>query len=177
MVERFKDATRDLPNNTQGRLTFHEAVILGSIIEKEAQRPEERARISAVFHNRLRLHIPLGADPTVRYVFKKFSGPLLKDELKSPSLYNTRVNPGLPPGPICSPGLAAIKAALTPMASKELYFVAKWDGTGGHAFSFTNAEHNQKKLAIRRSLLEKKGVPALVDSTVQNNLQQPLLIR
>jgi UPF0755 protein len=113
------------------------------------------------------MHVPLGADPTVRYVFKKFSGPLLKKELQSTSLYNTRVNAGLPPGPICSPGLAAIKAALQPLSTKELYFVAKWDGTGGHAFSCTNAEHNRKKLAIRRSNLAHKAMLAdsMADTT------------
>jgi UPF0755 protein len=157
MVERFKYATKDLVNDTNESRALHDAVILGSIIEKEAARPDERARISAVFHNRLRLHMPLGADPTVRYIFRKFSGPLFKDELQTNSPYNTREHEGLPPGPICSPGLAAIQAALQPLPSKELYFVARWDGSGSHEFSCSNAEHNRKKLAIRRNLLEHKS--------------------
>ncbi len=94
--------------------------------------------------------MPLGADPTVRYIFKKYSGPLLVSELKSRSPYNTRVFAGLPPGPICSPGLASLQAALMPAESRELYFVAKWDGSGAHDFSLTYVEHNKKKETIQR---------------------------
>jgi UPF0755 protein len=103
-----------------------------------------------VFHNRLRLGYPLGADPTVRYALKKFSGDLRVSELNSPSPYNTRRFPGLPPGPICSPGKGALIAAAAPLETKDLYFVARWDGSGTHDFSATNAEHERKKIDIRK---------------------------
>jgi UPF0755 protein len=124
-------------------------VTLASIVEKEAAVASERPRIAGVFYNRIRIGMSLGADPTVRYVFKKFSGPLLASELNTESPYNTRRHAGLPPGPICSPGLASLQAALSPLQTNELYFVAKWDGSGEHEFSTTNEEHNRKKMVIR----------------------------
>lgn len=134
----------------------HELITLASIVEKEATVPSERKHIAGVFHNRLRKKWPLGADPTVRYFLRKFSGPLRVSELQNPSPYNTRVHAGLPPGPICSPGKEAIIAAISPLKTKDLYFVAKWDGSGEHDFSETNAEHERKKRAIRtRNRIEK----------------------
>ncbi len=130
--------------------TRHEIVTLASIVEEEATLSEERTRIAGVFYNRLTKNMPLGADPTVRYALKKFSGPLRVSELKNPSPYNTRIHTGLPPGPICSPGAGALKAAIAPMETKELFFVAKWDGSGEHDFSVTNAQHDRKKQEIRR---------------------------
>ena len=152
MVDRFKKTYESLDTTQSGRFGFamHQFVILASIIEKEAQLESERTRISAVFHNRLKKGIPLGADPTVRYIFKKFSGPLYVSQLKSTSPYNTRVFRGLPPGPICSPGKASLQAAMTPDDSKDLYFVAKWDGSGAHDFSTTNRDHDKKKTLIRQ---------------------------
>lgn len=153
MVDHFNESIKELglpDSSTRPSLTLRQTVILASIIEKEAAVESERPRISAVFHNRLKMGIPLGADPTVRYIFRKFSGPLKVSELKSRSLYNTRVFAGLPPGPICSPGLASLRAAMRPEQTKELYFVAKWDGSGGHDFSLTNEEHCRKKQAIQR---------------------------
>lgn len=130
--------------------THHQFITLASIVEREATLLSEQAHISGVFHNRLRKGYPLGADPTVRFALKKFGGPLRVSELNCNSPYNTRRFPGLPPGPICSPGKGAIKAAVNPMNTRDLYFVAKWDGSGEHDFSETNAEHDRKKLAIRR---------------------------
>jgi UPF0755 protein len=132
------------------KYSVNEIITLASIVEKEATLPVERPRIAAVFHNRLRKGYPLGADPTVRYIFRKFSGPLRVSELNSDSPYNTRKFSGLPPGPICSPGFGAIQAAAAPLQTDELYFVAKWDGSGEHDFSRTNAEHDRKKMAIRQ---------------------------
>ena len=126
-----------------------EAVTLASIVEKEAEVAAERPRIAGVFINRLEKRMPLGADPTVRYIFRKFDGPLLASELNAASPYNTRKYAGLPPGPICSPGLASLKATVSPLKTNELYFVAKWDGSGEHEFSVTNEEHGRKKIAIR----------------------------
>jgi UPF0755 protein len=152
IVDRFKKNYESLDTAQAGQFGFimHQFVTLASIIEKEARIESERPRISAVFHNRLKKGIPLGADPTVRYIFKNFSGPIYVSQLKSNSPYNTRIFSGLPPGPICSPGKASLQAAMTPAASKELYFVAKWDGSGAHDFSTNYRDHDKKKEQIRQ---------------------------
>jgi UPF0755 protein len=151
MVDRFKKTYEMLDSVQTGGfgLTMHQFVTLASIIEKEAQLGSERTRISSVFHNRLKKGIPLGADPTVRYIFKNFNGPIYMYQLKSNSPYNTRLFPGLPPGPICSPGKASLQAAMTPAQTKDLYFVAKWDGSGAHDFSTNCRDHEKKKDLIR----------------------------
>jgi len=119
-----------------------EVLTLASIIEKEAMVEEERAIISSVYHNRLRIGMKLDACPTVRYVLKKPpSQPLLYTDLEVVSPYNTYRNAGLPPGPICSPGRASILAALYPADTDYFYFVSKNDGT--HYFSRTVEEHNR----------------------------------
>lgn len=151
MVRQFIGEYNSIPQTELSRkFTQAEIVTLASIIEKEATLTEERTRIAGVFHNRLRLNMQLGADPTVRYALKKFSGPLRVSELKNPSPYNTRVHAGLPPGPICSPSRGSLEAAISPMETKELYFVAKWDGSGAHDFSVTHSQHDQKKKDIRK---------------------------
>ena len=121
------------------QMSVREVVTLASLIEREARVQEERPLISAVFHNRLRLGMPLQSDPTVMYGLSRFSGRLTKAHLEAPSPYNTYRNHGLPPGPIASPGRASIMAALYPASSRYLYFVSKNDGT--HAFSRTLREH------------------------------------
>lgn len=148
MVAHFEEVYETI-DTASPALTKREIVTFASIVEKEAVLAEERPRIAGVFFNRLILHQPLGADPTVRYVLKKFSGPLTVADLNVPSPYNTRRYRGLPPGPICSPGRASLMAAMSPMRTNELYFVARWDGSGAHEFSVTNEEHSRKKLAIR----------------------------
>jgi UPF0755 protein len=162
MMEHFNEmyATITQSAGAATGLTKHETVILASIIEKEAELASERPLISGVFYNRLKKRIPLGADPTTRYILGKFSGPLLVSELSLQSPYNTRLHAGLPPGPICSPGLASLTAALCPQQTKMLYFVARWDGSGGHDFSMTNEEHSRKKDAIRRSNEQRKAQAA-----------------
>ncbi len=157
MVANAHRAFEALPQNQMtAKYSLHQLLTLASIVEKEAVLAEERSQIAGVFHNRLRMGMPLGADPTVRYFLQKFDGPLLVSELRNPSPYNTRIHTGLPPGPICSPGLASLKATVSPMDTKYLYFVAKWDGSGAHDFSRTNAEHVRKKLQIRRENERKK---------------------
>jgi len=131
------------------KYNLHEVLTLASIVEKEATLATERGRIAGVFHNRLKKGWPIGADPTVRYIFRKFDGPLYVSELNSNSPYNTRKFAGLPPGPICSPGLGAIQASAKPDSTDEMFFVALWDGTGAHDFSVTNADHDRKKIKIR----------------------------
>ena len=125
--------------------TPEQAIVLASIIEKETGKPSERPRIAGVFVNRLRLPMRLQSDPTVIYGIVLAKGAMnhaiTHDDLEFPSPYNTYTNDGLPPHPICNPGRAALEAALHPEANDFLYFVA--DGTGGHAFSHTIAEHNR----------------------------------
>ena len=123
------------------KMTMHEVLTLASVIEKETGSGGERPEISAVFHNRLKKHIPLQSDPTVIYGLPAFDGNLHKKDLSSPSPYNTYLVQGLPPGPIANPGIQAIRAALYPSESRSLYFVSRNDGT--HQFSATLIEHNK----------------------------------
>ena len=126
-----------------------EIITLASIIEKEAKIAEERPLISAVFHNRLKRGWKLDADPTVLYALGNPHRALTRRDLKFDSPYNTYVYRGLPPAPICNPGLASIIAALRPAESSHLYFVAIGDGK--HHFSSTLAEHNRVIRRIRRN--------------------------
>lgn len=124
----------------QGK-TLHDTVTLASIVEKETGLAAERAQIAAVFLNRLKLGMPLQSDPTVIYRLDPFDGNLTKKDLRRDTPYNTYTRPGLPAGPICNPGLAAIDAVLEPANTEALYFVAKGDGS--HYFSKTLEEHNR----------------------------------
>ena len=129
-------------------MTPRKVVILASLIEKETSFPEERKLVSAVFHNRLRIRMKLDCDPTIIYAMKElgiYEGRLLKRHLKFESPYNTYLRRGLPPGPICNPGQAALEAALYPSDDKYIYFVSKNDGS--HVFSRTFNEHQR---AVRK---------------------------
>lgn len=122
--------------------TPEEALILASIVEKETGQPSDRAEISAVFHNRLRLGMMLQTDPTVIYgMGTRFDGNLRKNDLRQDTPWNTYTRTGLPPTPIAMPGKAALLAAVQPKASPSLYFVARGDGSS--AFSATLDEHNR----------------------------------
>ncbi len=150
MVHRFHerfDADRWARASVR-QLTVNQVVTLASIVEKETGKPDERPVIAAVFANRLRLGMPLQSDPTVIYGIPDFDGDLRRADLTRPSPYNTYVIPGLPPGPIANPGLAAIDAVLAPADSPALYFVSRNDGS--HEFSTTLTEHNRAVARYQR---------------------------
>lgn len=122
----------------------YQIVIIASMIEKEARVPEERARVAAVIYNRLERGMPLGIDATTRFALKKWTGPLTKSDLEVDSPYNTRREAGLPPGPIASPGLDALEAALAPEDVDFLYYVLV-DAEGHHFFTDSYEEFLQAK--------------------------------
>jgi UPF0755 protein len=128
-------------------LSVHQVLTLASIIEKETGAPSERSIISSVFHNRLRRGMRLETDPTVIYGIDDFNGNLTRKHLTTPTPYNTYLISGLPPGPIASPGRAAIEAALYPADTPYLYFVSKKDGT--HQFSTSLVDHNRAILTYQ----------------------------
>ncbi|MBB4630936.1 endolytic transglycosylase MltG [Sphingosinicella soli] len=134
--------------------TPEEAVNLAAIVEKETAKAEERRTIAGVYSNRLRIGMMLQADPTVIYPITKgkpLGRRIRQSELRADNGYNTYAKAGLPTGPIANPGRASIEAVLDPETTDALYFVA--DGTGGHVFARTLAEHNAnvvKWRAIRR---------------------------
>ena len=151
MLQGFAD---NVPSSVEEKasaegLTLHEVVTLASIIEREAVVPEERPIMAQVFLKRLSLGVSLEADPTVQYAvasdptsvrqFGYWKKELTQADLDIESPYNTRVESGLPPGPICSPGLDSINAVVNPANTNYQFFVAKPDGS--HAFAETFQEH------------------------------------
>lgn len=146
MVRRFREVFAPLEEKAARLgLSVAEAVTLASIVEKETADERERPLVAGVFWNRLRQGMLLQADPTVLYALNRTEGPLLRSELEVDSPYNTYRYAGLPPGPIANPGATALRAAVEPLATDYLYFVARGDGT--HHFSRTFAEHHR---AVRR---------------------------
>jgi UPF0755 protein len=136
-------------------LTLAQAVTLASIVEKESGLPSEGPEIASVYLNRLKRGMRLQADPTVIYALrrdKKWTGTLYRSDYAYDSPYNTYVYAGLPPGPICNPGLNALKSALAPARTDYLYFVA--DSSRGHRFSRTFEEHLAAIAAARRQRAE-----------------------
>lgn len=149
MVHRFERAWKpeyEARARELGR-TRHEIVTLASIVEKEAKLPNERPMIAAVYYNRLRANMPLQADPTVQYALGHHVERVLYRDLQVESPYNTYLHPGLPPGPIASPGEASIRAALEPASVPYLYFVSAPDGHS--EFRTTIAEHDAAVKQIR----------------------------
>jgi UPF0755 protein len=138
----------DLRERARARnVTIHELLTLASIIEREAVAREEQGLISAVFWNRLRIGMPLQADPTVQYAVGKDRQLLRRSDLLQDHPYNTYTRSGLPPGPIASPGLAAIEAAVEPASVDYLFFMKK--DAQRHRFSRTLEEHNEAITAYR----------------------------
>lgn len=162
MVGQFEKKARQMvaQKAAQVSMTPYEVLILASIIEKETGQAYERPTISSVFHNRLKLRMRLGTDPTVIYGIKNFDGNITRKHLRTPTPYNTYTNYGLPPTPISNPGLASLKAALYPTREKYLYFVSRGDGS--HVFTKNLKSHNkavweyQKKPFMRKNRKNRK---------------------
>jgi UPF0755 protein len=153
MIDTFKEQTSKaqlLKRAKDSSLSWHEIITLASLIEKETGLDSERKMISSVFHNRLHRNMRLQTDPTVIYAIEKFDGNIRKRDLKIDSPYNTYRYKGLPPGPIASPGIKSIIAAMSPIVSDYLYFVSQKNGS--HYFSSNLTEHNQavQKYQLRR---------------------------
>ena len=126
-------------------VAIYDIVKLASIVEREARDRNESATIAGVYTNRLRIGMKLDADPTIQYALGEWRELSLGD-LKLASPYNTYLNPGLPPTPIANPGVAALEGAAKPAAVPYFYFVAKNDGTGGHAFAVTFEEQEANRI-------------------------------
>jgi UPF0755 protein len=158
LEEAWDDRAPDFP-----LASAYEALILASIVEKETRLPAERTVIAGVYLNRLRIGMPLQADPTVAYgvVITEKNGAstepqnLTRADLARDTPFNTYLHTGLPPTPIACPGAAAIRATLHPEATDAIYFVAT--GSGGHAFARTLAEHNTNVAAYRRALRQESA--------------------
>lgn len=142
MLDTFSEKMLTNENVTRAEelgMTFHEALTLASIIEREAAKSDERPTVSSVFHNRISQNMHLESCATVQYILKERKPVLQIADTKINSPYNTYMYPGLPPAPIASPGEASMRAALYPNETEYLFFVS--DGYGGHIFSKTYAEH------------------------------------
>jgi len=161
MLARFRHvgASRLGDDFRQSPLTLHEAITLASLVEKETPQASERPLIAGVFARRLERGLNLQCDPTVVYAarLRSRSGdadpadtPITESELQLDSPYNTYRNPGLPPGPICNPGEASIRAALAPAEGDSLYFVS--NAHGGHVFAKTLAQHQRNVAAYRKAV-------------------------
>lgn len=129
-------------------------VTLASLVEKETAVAAERPEVASVYSNRLAIGMKLDCDPTTIYAAildGRYRGTIYRSDLENPNPYNTYRNPGLPPGPIANPGVASLKAALSPAQTKYIYFVAKPDGSGAHVFSETLEQHNAAVQDYRNS--------------------------
>lgn len=149
MVKRFRQEAQALGINGN----FHHVVTLASIVEKETSMPSERSLIAGVFANRLTRRIGLATDPSVIYaalLAGRYKGTIYQSDLTFDSPYNTYKYSGLPPGPIANPGRASLEAALRPLRTDHLYFVA--DNKGGHNFARTLDEHNRNVANYRSGL-------------------------
>ncbi|MGE5358485.1 MAG: endolytic transglycosylase MltG [Bacteroidales bacterium] len=165
MVRRFDQVFAALgPDPTRGAeaslgrpLSLRQFVTLASIVEKETGNDAERPMVAAVYLNRLRIGMPLQCDPTVIYGLRRagaYNGNLTHENLASDSPYNTYVHPGLPPGPIASPGKSSLEAVARPAHDDFLYFVSRNDGT--HEFARTLEEHNRNVFKYQKQYFREK---------------------
>lgn len=144
MLENFGSKYRSEIKPDLGDKNLYEVLIVASMVEREAQKDEDRYLIAGVIYNRLKIGMRLDIDATVRFVVNNWKDPLTKADLTIDSPYNTRKYAGLPPGPICNPGLASIKAALHPTQHKYYYYLTDREGVTHYAK--TLEEHNQNKV-------------------------------
>lgn len=147
MLDRFDDVfDEDMRNKAKNmKMTVDQVVTVASMIEKEAKVAEERPIISAVIYNRLKLGMRLQIDATVQYALGQWNEKVYTEDTKVDSPYNTYAYGGLPVGPISNPGKASLEAALNPEKVDYLYYVAKGDGSGSHAFTVTYEEFLNEK--------------------------------
>jgi UPF0755 protein len=153
MVKRFRQVAAQIGLTANPGQDPASTVILASLIEKEVNQDSERPLVASVFTNRLAQGMPLATDPSVIYAALldgRYRGAIYASDLQSDSPYNTYRQTGLPPGPICNPGIAALKAALAPATTSYLYFVA--DAQGHSRFSATLKEHSQQVETYRRAV-------------------------
>ena len=171
MVKRFRAViTPEMAAIQKSGMTLRKVVTLASVVELETAKPEERPRIAAVFLNRLQKRMPLQTDPTVIFALKKagtWDGNIRRGDLDVDSPYNTYRYPGLPPGPIASPGREAIRAVLQPATVRDLYFVSRNDGS--HQFSENLDAHNRAVNQYQRN----RGAAAAIASPVPETPASP----
>ncbi|HEX2233738.1 MAG TPA: endolytic transglycosylase MltG, partial [Thermoleophilaceae bacterium] len=153
--QRFEQV--DLGYARSKNLTPYDVLTIASLVEREAALAKERPLIASVIYNRLKEGMPLGIDATVRFVTGNWTEPLKQSELANPSPYNTRQNPGLPPGPIGSPGIDSIRAAARPARSDYLFYVVKPGTCGEHSFSSTDAEFQRDVARYDQERAERGG--------------------
>ncbi len=153
MVKQFRQVTARLGLANDPAASIPNTVILASLVEKEVSQGSERPLVAGVFENRLAQNMPLATDPSVIYAAllkDRYRGTIYASDLQADSPYNTYRHTGLPPGPICNPGIAALKAAIAPAHTDYLYFVA--DAQGHSRFSATLKEHAQQVQTYRRAV-------------------------
>ena len=156
MVKRFRQNSAAIGLDGD----YHRVVTLASLVEKETPVAEDRPLVASVLSNRLAKEMPLMTDPTVIYAAmleNRYRGTIYQSDLKRDSAYNTYRHAGLPPGPICSPGTASLRAAMHPADSHYLYFVADPAAAGHSRFAATLEEHERNVTAYRRGLKEAQG--------------------
>lgn len=152
-VEHFEKVYQHIAAEIPGSEAYDRTTVMtiASLVEEEARTDEERPPIAAVMYNRLKLGMPLQMDSTLQYALGKYGQRMLNIDKEVDSPYNTYLYPGLPPGPISSPGAASIRAALAPAEVDYLYFVSNADGKT-HTFSSTIEEHEQAVIRYRREI-------------------------
>jgi UPF0755 protein len=161
MLQELEKKLKLLPAGWQEQLNargidFHQMMTIASLIEREVVIEEERTIVAGVIYNRLKQNMHLQIDATVQYIFEEQKERLLYEDLKVESPYNTYLHAGLPPGPIASPSLASIQAAIYPQETKYLFYVTKKDGTQGHLFAETFAEHKRNIAKSEKNGTEKR---------------------
>lgn len=162
MTAQFRKEWHQLQAGRAGQAPVNATVTMASLVEKETGQPQERPVVASVYENRLQKGMTLDCDPTTIYAAlleERYRGTIYRSDLASANPYNTYRHAGLPPGPIANPGAAALEAALHPAETDYLYFVAKADGSGGHQFSETIAEHNLAVQKYRRAVNKQADPP------------------